>query len=879
MDPFTLKFINPDGDGVGMDSADVRVLRLEKEYFARKFAESHTVLVVGACALFTKLLSVLAVCLPATRISCVAGTCVSLVLSGGRLWLRRRPDQEQAHQLFAWAWCYSWLLTTAGLTTVHWILPGSAARLSANAFACVALLHGVFAFAQRAIDLPAEPRLLPLVASSLAAAAWEPISELGQPREALLITAALLVGELLGHPFELRSRNTFAREVAAVPNAAATAATAMHPLTLRFADDALERAYGARSFGESYLLVFSFAVVSCTAELLLAISLPPTRLPCAAVGSATLLMLRVRVNAAAAPDQAAARERFGWAWCSALSSMAAVVAVGQRRYAFTGGLGVRSFACVAAIHFFHGLFQRTLGMAVEPRCLTLLLVVLGRAAMYPSASELGQHWDTLLVAAALIVGELFGHPFEVRRRAAFAREAVAAGRVPDEAPAARLVHPLTLRFSDGNLERAYAARSFGESYPVVVAFCLAFSVLTLLLAWSSPTTLPASVTAAAGLLSLLAYRARLAYRAKDQATARSRFAWAWASVWAVRMLALSLLQRSRALSGTGLRMQTMGPAQHAGAVLAALIAIFQRFSAMPAPQRLVVIGTFITARATWPATSDIGQPYETLLFAAALLVGELLGYPFELGRRHAFAREANAPGGAPAAAAAAAAATATADAATAMHPITLRFVNGRLEHAYAARSFGEAYHVVVTTCLVLAALLALAALLIPGSLHVNATAVAALLSLLALRARLRRSPDQVQALAHFAHAWCALCALSWGGAMVAQRYALLRFTQLSAQAFAFIAALYTLLAALQRIIALPATPRLLTLLTFGLGHALTEPFSELGHPNEALLVGSALLVGELLGHPFELNRRVLFVHEAAAAGRDYARPRPPQLNI
>ena len=36
----------------------------------------------------------------------------------------------------------------------------------------------------------------------------------------------------------------------------------------------------------------------------------------------------------------------------------------------------------------------------------------------------------------------------------------------------RPVHLLTLRFSNGELEKAYAARSFGESYPTLVAFCL-----------------------------------------------------------------------------------------------------------------------------------------------------------------------------------------------------------------------------------------------------------------------------------------------------------------------------------------------------------------------------------------------------------------------
>ena len=54
--------------------------------------------------------------------------------------------------------------------------------------------------------------------------------------------------------------------------------------------------------------------------------------------------------------------------------------------------------------------------------------------------------QSLLVAAALITGELIGHPLELRHRAAFAREIQAAGGVlpaaTSEVAAARLLHPL-----------------------------------------------------------------------------------------------------------------------------------------------------------------------------------------------------------------------------------------------------------------------------------------------------------------------------------------------------------------------------------------------------------------------------------------------------
>ena len=100
---------------------------------------------------------------------------------------------------------------------------------------------------------------------------------------------------------------------------------------------------------------------------------------------------------------------------------------------------------------------------------------------------LGQPLEGLLVVAALLVGELLAHPFELARRTAFAREALAAGRVPDAAvDAAAAVHPLTLHFSNSALERAYAARAFGESYPIVVAIGLGGAILGMVFAVAVP---------------------------------------------------------------------------------------------------------------------------------------------------------------------------------------------------------------------------------------------------------------------------------------------------------------------------------------------------------------------------------------------------------
>ena len=518
VDPLTLHFSHPDGvdsarAGRELDSPfstwtgrATAATRLEKDYANRKFRQSFE-RTATICAMFAKAVSVLVVLEPSTRSYAPVGVVGALALLGGRIWLHHEADQERARLLFAWAWCHTCVVASALFAIAHWRF-GLMSGISAQSFAYVAVLHASFAFAQRTIDLPAEQRLLPLVAGSLAAASWEPISTLGQPREALLCAGALLVGELLGHPFELHRRTAFAREVANVPNAA----TATHPLTLRFADAALESVYAARAFSESYPVTFSFSIglASLLTLQALATPSPTTRMAIYFYIAAQLLLVVYRVCCSLSADQGGASRRFGWAWCTALTLTTAVLVGLQRRFAYNTGVSLRVFLCVAALHGGGALFQRSSGMPIEPRLCSLAVVALGRLGFAPAAC-IGQLADTLLVSAALLVGELVGHPLEVRRRAKFAREAMAAGRVPDpaaDAAALRLVHPITLRFADGALLDAHNDRRFGESYPVVVSFCGVFIVLVSPVL-ASPIAFPASVISFGGLLVLLAYRTRL----------------------------------------------------------------------------------------------------------------------------------------------------------------------------------------------------------------------------------------------------------------------------------------------------------------------------------------------------------------------------------
>ena len=101
--------------------------------------------------------------------------------------------------------------------------------------------------------------------------------------------------------------------------------------------------------------------------------------------------------------------------------------------------------------------------------------------------------------------------------------------------APRLVHPLTLRFDNGELERAYAERAFAESYPTFV-FGTALLALLGLLAIFLPGAEPAPVTVAV-LLALLCARTWLHHENDEVRFCPSSalFGWVWGallSLWA-----------------------------------------------------------------------------------------------------------------------------------------------------------------------------------------------------------------------------------------------------------------------------------------------------------------------------------------------------------
>lgn len=128
--------------------------------------------------------------------------------------LRNRPA--------AWGWCGSWTLCLWGFVLCHRyfeLVPKG--KLSVSFMYAVAFVSVFMALFQRYVALPPVPRLLTITAvASARFAMWPAVSVLGQPLEATLVTAALLIGELLGHPLELRQRNTFVHEASSAASPA-----------------------------------------------------------------------------------------------------------------------------------------------------------------------------------------------------------------------------------------------------------------------------------------------------------------------------------------------------------------------------------------------------------------------------------------------------------------------------------------------------------------------------------------------------------------------------------------------------------------------------------------------------------------------------------
>ena len=91
------------------------------------------------------------------------------------------------------------------------------------------------------------------------------------------------------------------------------------------------------------------------------------------------------------------------------------------------------------------------------------------------------------------------------------------------ATTARLVHPLTLSFTDGALEAAFAARSTAEAVPIVRLFCTILPILFCLHIFAYPTVAPMSASASIATLGVQ-------YWMKLSTGDLARFSWNWCAM-------------------------------------------------------------------------------------------------------------------------------------------------------------------------------------------------------------------------------------------------------------------------------------------------------------------------------------------------------------
>jgi hypothetical protein len=233
----------------------------------------------------------------------------------------------------------------------HYELVGG---MSAREWVCGPVaLTGLFALLQRFIGLPTAPRLLTLAATGLMNLTTAHFTVLGRPHEGLLIVVALLAGDALGRPFELRRRAAYAREMAAGRALDASPDAAVHPVSLRFSDHALERAYAARCFKESYHMALPTGLgISAISFVLLAFAVPQTAPVGGAYVAPAVVALAFRVFQRGAADQARAHAQFEWLLAASVVVAASIVAVAQRQYVLVSGVPVERFAFVAATHTF-----------------------------------------------------------------------------------------------------------------------------------------------------------------------------------------------------------------------------------------------------------------------------------------------------------------------------------------------------------------------------------------------------------------------------------------------------------------------------------------------------------------------------------------------
>ena len=777
--------------------------------FARKGAYPW---LIGSCAVALKVASLLDITtdLPREAAGGLAGPLLlAAALSAAAA---SNTTRRWASQAVAGCWC------------VLWILAGFAPELNV-----------IFALLQHLALLPVKWRLLTLAAVVVRGIVWPPSSELDRPGQTLLAIAALLLGELLGRPLELHRRTTFARGVLAASGAADTTANAaaawrVHPLTLRWADSGLERAYSAHAFSKAFPYVagglFSTVALSCLGSLTVPKSLPLVAGACILMLIVFCASVWVRAQQVGA-QQVHAQQRFAWCY-GALMVLFQICRVAWRWWLYTTDIprepmraGV--FTCVCCIHLIVANVHGLVAIPFKPRMVLLVSMVAGQACL-PTLSNIGQPREALLNIAALILGEMLAHPLDLHRRAAYAGDVLRA----DNRDCQPLVHLLIFPDSNADLERAYAALSFDEAYPLFVALPLHLIALLVLLGLSAPALMPFAAGGGVITLALLAARV-LAAHAEDQERAQQLFACVYCAL-RVLFVVCWMAYRWWATDGGLALGEPMSALLFMGVCsIIFIVALMQPVVGLPAPARLLVfvavagLHVVIHVVGTPFPVSTLGHSYESLLRIAAMLLGELLGRPFAL---HCHARDAL-----PADCEATTPDSAASRCRVEMHPLTLSFMDVKVEQAYAGRLFAESYPLAFSFSFGLAASVGLLTLAAPHVLPITGSVAVFSLALLGARLQAHTEADRAQARHRFEVSWCVLWVMFACGISMAHRMELV--SDMHSAEWTCVCIMYLCMSLVQRFLALSAGPRLLVLVATAIAHASGPVKSQFGQPLEA----------------------------------------------
>ena len=527
----------------------------------------------------------------------------------------------QAHMLLSSTWCVLAVVVSFNQHIMRTDCP-QMGSLSVP-IACVSL-----AFYQRCLRFPACPRLLTLAICG--------ISVSNAHSTHMTTAASLILGELLGQLLDHHRVRLIRQGAVARPPAAPV--RLVHPLTLHFSNDALENAFAAQCFVEASPVVCAFGIISVVLIGIFTFAGIFYNFPIAACRCIVMVFLcGVRAWLQGDTNPVRAHRLFGWIWCATLTLFFIGLALwcAHRRPVFVSGLSEGAWACCLAMTFLFAFSQRLIAIPAIPRRITLTSIALAHASYSPALSDFGQPLEALLVVAALLVGELLSHPIELFHRTAFAREALAVDGVPDGALSAavvRLVHPLTLCFSDDALENAFAVQFFAAS-PVARAFVSIFVTLSWLLVFAVPAALPIVAGTSMIIVALFGVRVWLergvALFGACPVRAHRRFGWIWCTTVTLFWTGITLAHwRWQLVSGLSTGAWACVSCLHL------LMAFFQRLIAIPVKPRLLTLTSIALAHASFfPAHSVVGQPQAALLVAAALLVGEALACPLELHTR------------------------------------------------------------------------------------------------------------------------------------------------------------------------------------------------------------------------------------------------------